>query len=237
MNFSENALPEIDPLVYLHDKKRDILHKFNKLGLKDKEALMEFNWIVDFIEQLRPLRISQSETDEFLAENFNLFCYHGMSHRLTHLIDATENCTSFGYAYNTFVYFGNTYLAIHLKKKQINEIKLLQIIKEENSAFSINCTGLTLSQIALKYVWEGRLINLQNCNDIARQYGFTGKSLYNKYCTYSSAAYRKATGYLTKTQLKNKIKLFESVLELLPENKKMTALQEIDILQNADLIG
>jgi hypothetical protein len=237
MNFSENnRTEEIDPIVYLNKRRKDIIHNFVKVGLAEPKATNDFEWLISFLRELAPLRLCQSETDEFLNKNENQYCYVGRFHLLTHLIDATQNSLCYGYAFNTFVYYGNLYLSLNLKRRKFNRIELLQAVQDEAEAeyYPKSTPQLSLSQVALQYVWEGRVINLQNCNQIAGNHGYSsGNALYNRYCTFSSAAFRKATSDLTKKQLKNKIRLFESVMNLLPEKRKHIALQEITILQNA----
>jgi hypothetical protein len=131
----------------------------------------------------------------------------------------------------------------HFCDLQIKKIKKLNKYKREfkavpsqalqPSSSKSNNPELSLSQIALKYVWEGQCISNENCSEIAQQYGYTsGDALYNKYCTYSSAANRKASSDLSRKQLKNKINLFESVIDLLPESKKNKAREELDHLLN-----
>lgn len=229
MNLIENPK---DPVSFLNRRKKDIIHKFKRLGFSTEEAAGELDWMVRFIQKLDPLRDSQSETDEFLALNSSDFCHRGKMHRLTHLIRATENSESYGHAYNTFVYWGNLCLSLNLKRKEVSECETL-IADEKQADPESGVANLSLSQVALFHVWAGLVISLENCSLIARKYGFSsGNALYNRYCTYASSAFRKATADLSKKQLKNKINLFESVIDLLPESKKNKAREELDSLLN-----
>jgi hypothetical protein len=231
MNLIENPA---DPVSFLNRRKKDIIHKFKRLGFSEEEAAGEFDWMVRFIQKLEPLRDSQSETDEFLEKHAEDFCHRGKNHRLTHLIRATENNDSYCYAYNTFVYWGNLCLSLNLKRKEVCGCEtLIGFPDQKREDPEPDVVNLSLSQVALFHVWAGLCISLENCSLIARKYGFSsGNALYNRYCTYSSAAFRKATADLSRKQLKNKIKLFESVVDLLPVSSQQNARQELLHLQN-----
>lgn len=91
---------------------------------------------------------------------------------------------------------------------------------------------LKIDQIALKYVYEGLQITRGNGNEIAKQYGHTsGEKLFQRFTYYTSRANRKAKPDLcTAIKLKNKIKLIETVIELLPIEKQGRAKDEVLIL-------
>ena len=92
---------------------------------------------------------------------------------------------------------------------------------------------LTINQIALKYVYEGRQITRANCNEIAKQYGHkSGEKLFQQYNLFSSAANRKGVPHpCTPKKLQNKIDLIESVISLLPMDKRQRANDELSILR------
>lgn len=92
---------------------------------------------------------------------------------------------------------------------------------------------LTISQIALKYVYEERVITREEAKDIAQNYAYTsGDKLYQKFCFYSSRANRKGKPLpYTKRKLLNKINLISSVIDLLPDPYKTTAKDELIILE------
>lgn len=92
---------------------------------------------------------------------------------------------------------------------------------------------LTINQIALKYTYEGLRITRENSNDIAKQYGHnSGEKLFQKFTYYSSLANRKGKPTpLTPKKLDNKIKLIESIIELLPTDKQERAKDEVSILK------
>lgn len=93
---------------------------------------------------------------------------------------------------------------------------------------------LTLKQIALEHFYSNKQITRQNGNKIAKQYGHnSGEKLFQHYTFYSSTANRTAKPNLcTSKKLKNKIMLFESVLDLLPTNKQQRVSDEIQTLKN-----
>jgi hypothetical protein len=95
---------------------------------------------------------------------------------------------------------------------------------------------LTLSELALKYYYEGIFINKENANDylIGTEYK-SGYKLYQFYNKWSKNDFRKSDpseDLKSKVTLKNKITSFETVYELLPENKKSIAKIEIEKLKS-----
>lgn len=110
-----------------------------------------------------------------------------------------------------------------------------QPITKQNNKLSDLITHqpkLKIDQIALKCVYEGLQITRENGNEIAKQYGHTsGEKLFQRFTYYLSTANRKAKPDLcTPKKLKNKIKLIESVIELLPIDKQARAIDEVAIL-------
>ena len=95
-------------------------------------------------------------------------------------------------------------------------------------------TGLTLRQIALKYLYEGKLITRENGDSIAKQYGQnSGEKLFQHYTHYSATPNRVGKpSPLTRKKLENKINLFQSVVDLLPEHKRQRAIDELKTLRN-----
>jgi|GEM_PF-3654514 len=91
---------------------------------------------------------------------------------------------------------------------------------------------LSLSQIALKCFYEEKQITRKNCDEIVKLGGHhSGEKLYQYYIRYSSATNRKSVEN-TKRKTKNKIRLIESVIHLLPKNKNKRAKDELAILKN-----
>lgn len=93
---------------------------------------------------------------------------------------------------------------------------------------------MSISEIALKYVYEGVQITRGNSNDIAREYGHTsGEKLFQRYTFFLSTANRKARPHpCTEKKLKNKIELIEKVIDKLPEENRGKALDEVNILKS-----
>jgi hypothetical protein len=92
---------------------------------------------------------------------------------------------------------------------------------------------LTINQIALKYVYELSQITRENSKEIARKYGHnSGEKLFQRFTYYSSTANRKGKPIpCTPKKLDNKIKLIESIIELLPTDKQERAKDEVSILK------
>lgn len=115
---------------------------------------------------------------------------------------------------------------VEYKKKQYSYPKQ-QLLKNHSKE------NLTISQVALMYVYLGLQITRENGNEIAEKYGHkSGDKLFQKYSYYSSLANRKGEPKnCTELTFNNKIKLFESVIELLPKNKQDRAKDEVSILK------
>ena len=92
---------------------------------------------------------------------------------------------------------------------------------------------LKIDQIALKYAYEGLQITRENGNEIAKEYGHnSGEKLFQRFTYFSSSANRKGKPNLcTPKKLDNKIKLIESIIELLPTDKQGRAKDEVLILK------
>ena len=92
---------------------------------------------------------------------------------------------------------------------------------------------LKIDQIALKYAYEGLQITRGNSNEIAKEYGHnSGEKLFQRFTYFSSSANRKGRPNLcTPKKLDNKIKLIESIIELLPTDKQERAKDEVSILK------
>lgn len=121
------------------------------------------------------------------------------------------------------------WLGVH--KEYFNEIKtLLEIspIQPKN----IKEAKLNINQIALKHFYEGLSITRENGNQIAKQYGHnSGEKLFQRFTYFSSSANRRGRPTPdTRKKLENKIKLFESVIDLLPNDKRRIANDELLIL-------
>jgi hypothetical protein len=125
----------------------------------------------------------------------------------------------------------------------IQEIKEAAIyyrewVREENKITESQTTSEpknkpTANEIALFYYYQGKTITLDNVAEIAKKHGFKGVKLYNLYTAYLNNNDRKAAPTNnTKVTFKNKIKLFENVIEMLETKDKQKALTELNILRN-----
>lgn len=95
---------------------------------------------------------------------------------------------------------------------------------------------LSVPQIALIYVYEGKSITRENAQEIANKYGHnSAQSLFQKFTYYSSAANRKGRPTpATPKKFKNKIELLQSVLPHLSEEAKPRVNDEIQTLKKGN---
>lgn len=101
----------------------------------------------------------------------------------------------------------------------------------------IKTDRLKVNQIALIHFYEGKQITRENAGAIAAEYGYnartSGEGLFQDYNRYCSTANRKGLPKsCTLITLKNKIELFESVVNYLSDNNKQRAIDEINILKS-----
>lgn len=90
---------------------------------------------------------------------------------------------------------------------------------------------LSLRQIALIYVYSYKQITEHNGNEIAKKYNWTsGHKLWQHFNFYYQKVNRKGLEE-TKKKTKNKIKLIESVVDLLPPDNQEQAKDEVSILK------
>lgn len=134
-------------------------------------------------------------------------------------------------------------IAYHLAYNEILQIKLSISKAFQQTHFNIETLSnqpivkqkskLTINQIALKYVYESLQITRENGNEIAKQYGHnSGEKLFQRFTYYSSLANRKGIpNSCTPKKLDNKIKLIESVIELLPKVRQDRAKDEVLLLK------
>lgn len=91
---------------------------------------------------------------------------------------------------------------------------------------------LSINQIALKCFYEGKIITRENAKEQLENTGHkSGDKLYNEFSKWSNTTDRKADPE-SKVRLKNKIKLFESVIELLPNDKRSKAIDDLKIINS-----
>lgn len=91
---------------------------------------------------------------------------------------------------------------------------------------------ISINQIALKCFYEGKIITRENAKEQLINTGYkSGDKLYNVFSKWSNTTDRKADPE-SKVKLNNKIELFKSVIELLPEEKKRMANDDLKILSS-----
>jgi hypothetical protein len=116
---------------------------------------------------------------------------------------------------------------------EFNFFEFIDQLKSELMKFNEekSRSKLSISQIALKMVYEGNIINRNTADDVAKENGYkSGEKLYQKFMQYSSRANR--TGFSTPKKVKYKIQLIESVISILPSEKQELAKDELNILKN-----
>jgi hypothetical protein len=123
------------------------------------------------------------------------------------------------------------YPFIHWRDNHFLKEIILQ--KQKSIVSKLPKDKLTLEQIALKSVYEGLSITRVNANQIAKENGHnSGEKLFQRFTHYSNTQNRKGKpNPLTAKKFQNKIELFESVIELLPEPNKQRAIDELNILK------
>jgi hypothetical protein len=207
-------------------KEQPIYNKYNglsKIKMKSKEEFAKF--LIDLtkriITNINGLRLY--ETGKLSSvENIKLeLILRNRELELKELksLDSTDKKGYFKYLKFWF----------ETEKKFIDEITplLKKDIADVNPLLSI-------PQVALKLIYEGVSVTRENCKDIISNYGHkSGDKLYNEYTYYSSTSNRKGNPEPpTKLKFQNKIKLFEGVIEVLKQDKKQRAIDELNIIKN-----
>ena len=118
-------------------------------------------------------------------------------------------------------------------KKYPKQFQRFDICEHTNPENDNKQLLLSINQIALKYAYEGLQITRENGNKIANKYGHnSGEKLFQRFTYFSSSANRKGKPDLcTPKKLDNKIKLIESIIDLLPIDKQGRAKDEVLILK------
>ena len=105
----------------------------------------------------------------------------------------------------------------HIYYKEVIEIE--EVI---NSLIVAKKGDFTVNQLALKMAWENKIVTRKE----------QGDDLYNKVTYYKNRQNRIANPDGTDLVLRNKIKLFKSVILLLDEEFKKRAMDEVAILES-----
>ena len=239
-NYSDSRNLQIDPVKYLDLKKSEIIYILtNELRYSDAKALLKFDFIREIINRIKPLRCFKLQTYGCIEETIRQLPPKLRIFTVNLLLKATDHDETYPIAYNCLAQIANRFQHLTIDLKCFDECELLALVEQEMSATLKNVSEnnsqqkLSLQQIALQYVWEEKLITKQNSDEIALEFGYkSGDKLYDHFCKWSRKANRIADPDGSKKQMENKIKLFESVIKLLPVHKQQIALEELKILQD-----
>lgn len=185
-----------------------------------KEDHNEGNAVLEFSERFGSIRNNSIDWKEFSVTNSN-----PIDERLLYF---EIICDSFQKACSS----------LFLDKLIVSNFRVIETIEEKKglkSVVSDSERGIkkqSLKEIALKYVYEDKIITRENANQIAVKFGHnSGDKLYQFFTFYYARANRKADPE-GKIKLLNKIRLFESVIMILSEKAKLKALAELEILRS-----
>lgn len=121
---------------------------------------------------------------------------------------------------------------INIKQEEENSINIKSqdfIIESQNSD-----RQLSLKQIALIYAYENQSVTIENQDEIALKHGHTsGKKLHQFFTFYYSRINRKGKPFpsYTRITVQNKIKLFESIIDLVDKKNKGKVVEELKIIK------
>ncbi len=92
--------------------------------------------------------------------------------------------------------------------------------------------NLTISEIALLHIYLGKVVTKENASARIKPYGYSsGAKLYNTYTSFMKVANRRGLPEkCTPVIFKNRVALFEKVIDLLPEDKKKGAQADLEHL-------
>jgi hypothetical protein len=228
-----------DPVKFLELKKFDILYQLCNMEYSEEEAYTRYTFMIEIINNLKPLRACISKTFDYIDETVKEIPCRAKTITINFLLQATANNKSYSHAHNCFGHHATRFMLYPVSPSFTPEHEILEQIEQESKQDGIKAgpnnqlkEKLSLQQIALKYAWEGKSITKQNKDEIASQFGYkSGDKLYENYCMWSKRANRIADPDGTKKQIENKIERFESVIKLLTEKNKQSALDELKILQ------
>jgi len=208
-----------------------------------------YQTITNILKLLKTVRMSEFKTIKILDQQTQQLSDYDKTLVEHWLFKAISNDDTFCYAYNFFAKKVNQeegYAACPIKVISYTDLsKLLEKENEQNNKEKqtalplqnvrkdIKKAELTINQIALIYCYEGKQITRDNSNEIAKQYNHnSGEKLFHRYTYFSSTANRKGRPTpCTHKKLKNKIELFESIVNHLSDNAKQRAIDEIKILK------
>ncbi|MDI5897019.1 hypothetical protein [Flavobacterium yafengii] len=185
--------------------------------LKDdlsKERVIQFT--KDSLKEIETLNISEPKRDYhklcFAEKNTNWFSDETLEEFERYL----KELSSYKY-----LEFKKEFLKNKLEEIQFPKANIGDIADE-----------LTLKQLALKLVYEGKDVTRNNSKDFLINTKFnSGDKLYNEFKFYRNTNDRKSNPQ-SRVKLNNKIKLFKIVIDLLDDKFKPKALDELKILKS-----
>jgi len=203
--------------------------------LRAKDKFETFEDLFDYVYSLGLIE-SDKENRKFYREaqksshrlNFNIWLQTGKGWEYGNETQYKENLTK----QNWIEYI--EFFKDEIKRKKADLEKEKQSWKPQQTETKTD--KLKVNQIALIHVYEGIQITRENAGEIAAKHGYTatnsGEGLFQDYTNYGSTANRKGKpSPCTPKKLKNKIELFESVVNYLSDNNKQRAIDEIMILK------
>jgi hypothetical protein len=227
--------------------KRDLLYQLHKItNGYDKYLVIDF--LNEFYKEVyQKINIKHNDITDANIDNdllyingfyFRQYSYENFEFTITtkqHLFDFGKNVNWFKQnpkinicrnLFNSITTLELIFADKHLN--QIEKIRLCGLIEIQNKNNSK--ASLTISEIALKCVYEGTIITKENAKNYLIETGHnSGQKLYLKFCKWSHRTDRKSDPE-SKVKLNNKIKSFEKVIDELPENKRQIAKDELQIL-------
>jgi len=218
--FSNNYTREID---FLFRNFTNIIEDVNQQGIKDYFTDLEdktesqhlfIQLLVSFNKVNSSFRLDYDRGLNFKIHLFNEVYQWGNSEINNQILEITKR---------HYLKVLSEFHFYYIASRQMTKKNLTSQEKPE----------LTINQIALKYVYEGQQVTRENGNEIANLYGHnSGEKLFQRFTFYSSAANRKGKpNPCTLKKLQNKIKLIESIIELLPPSKQQRPKDEVLILR------
>jgi len=193
----------------------------------EQEAIMYLNYCMNEFEK-KPIDIWMRTIDHH-NQIGKIYGYDDLSLELGtfgfYITDPDEEVS-----FNETTYGMKLEMTLHDFIRQCE--RLLKYHKHQQN--KIKREGLSLPQIAIIHVYNGNQITRVNGDEIAKQHNHTsGEKLFQHYSFYSSATNRKGKPTpCTPKRLKNKIDLFESILQHLNDSAKQRANDEIKILKS-----
>lgn len=155
-------------------------------------------------------------------------------------IDYFYICVEMGFSKSMQFYSRSKYNKFNKVRKFCTTDENLRSIPVKTEAYTLlkktkvkEKIELSLSMIALLYLYEGSSITRKNGNEIAEKYGHnSGEKLFQNFAKYTSRQNRIGLEQTRQKNL-NKLNLFEKIIPLLSEMSKQKAIDELNSLKGA----